>query len=219
MENPQLAPFRPASLTVGLYRLSAAKIDVRVQRELLGVLHSEYPSLEQVPGGIEFSDKYKGKSLTVDLAKVELEDLDPDSYVVAIDHMIPILEKVLRSLTFPPPYRVRVEATGTIQGLGSDPLESLRKRFGPEPGWFADVPGHAGPGVRYALEAPDGSIRDYKIEPWFAKPGHFYVSATAFSPPTGESTLVGALDFARAEAERTRVLGDRIATDIVRGSE
>lgn len=221
MDQPRLAPFRPGTLTVGLYRLAAGKIDVRVQRELLSVLHMEYPSLDQVPGGIQFSDKYKGKSLTVDLAKVEIEDQDPDSHGTAIQGMTDVFKKVLENINFPAPYRVRLQAQGTIQGMEDcKPEDALRARFGPPSAWFQDVPGGEVPqtGVRYVMEGSDASLREYRIEPWFTRPGHFFVSSSSFSGGAGKETLNDALTFARDEAERVRLLSDRIAADIVKGT-
>ena len=67
-----LGPFSFIKLSVGLYRPApAAPLSPNAQADLLRELHAAYPSLQQIPGGVIFSDPARGRVLLIDQTKVE----------------------------------------------------------------------------------------------------------------------------------------------------
>src|SRR5579872_1676255 len=75
-------------LSVGLYRPAPAPpLTANMQADLLRELHRDYPSLQQIPGGVIFSDPPKGRMLLIDQTKVESVENSPNSPFDAIDRM------------------------------------------------------------------------------------------------------------------------------------
>ena len=187
-----------------------------MQGDLLRELHRDYPSLTQIPNGVLFADAATGRTLFIDQSRIETAASGAHVPVSAIDQMQNELRTVVPIVAYGPPYRVRIEGTGTIQALeGVNPTDVLRSHAPPEPSW--DVIGgrctHAC--VRYLFTADDGTQRDVHVEPLFAQPDKFYVMVVSFNSGPGVASLDDAMHQAHDEVGVIERLSNRIVADIV----
>jgi hypothetical protein len=203
-------------LAVGLYRPApVAPLSADAQADLLRELHADYPSLQQIPGGVIFSDPQRGRVLVVDQTKVETVENNPNSPMHALDRMRDVLGKTVPIAGYPPPFFVRLDGAGTIQAMeGINPTQVLLQHASPHPEWNAIAGACSSAGLRFIFRADDGGQRDVHVEPLFAQPDKFYVMVLAV-PGAGFATLEVALERARAEAELIERLSDRIVSDLV----
>ncbi|GEM_PF-1724752 len=212
----KLGPFAFMKLSVGLYRPApVAPLSANAQADLLRELHGDYPSLQQIPGGVLFSDPPHGRILVIDQTKVESVENNPNSPFEAIDRMKSVLAKSIPIVQYPPPFHVRVDGAGVIQALeGLNPTEVLLQHARPHEEWNA----LAGPctfaGLRYIFRTPDGGQRDVHVEPLFAQPDKFYVMVVS-AAGAGSATFEAAMERARSEAAIIEHLSDRIVNDLV----
>jgi hypothetical protein len=211
-----LGPFSFMKLSVGLYRPApAAPLSANAQADLLRELHTDYPSLQQIPGGVVFSDPARGRALLIDQTKVETVENNPNSPFDAIDRMQGVLHKTVPIVQYPAPYFVRIDGAGTIQAMaGLNPAQVLLQHAPAYEGWDALAGTCSFAGLRYIFRSDDGGQRDVHIEPLFAQPDKFYVMVLSV-PGAGLGTLDEALGRARSEAEIIERLSDRIVTDLV----
>jgi hypothetical protein len=210
-----LGPFSFMKLSVGLYRQApAAPLSANAQADLLRELHTDYPSLQQIPGGVIFSDPARGRALLIDQTKVETVENNPNSPFDAIDRMQGVLHKTVPIVQYPAPYFVRIDGAGTIQAMaGLNPAQVLLEHAPARQDWDAIAGSCSFAGLRYIFRA-DGGQRDVHIEPLFAQPDKFYVMVLSV-PGVGLATLDEALARARTEAEVIERLSDRIVNDLV----
>ena len=186
-----------------------------MQGELLRELHHDYPTLTQIPSGAMFTDPAKGRVLIVDPAKLELTEMNTPSVSAAVDRMHDVLRKIVSVLHVEPPFRLRVEGAGTIQALeGLDPVAVLKAYAPPRPSWSELAGDCAFAGLRYVFAAADGAQHDVHVEPLFAQPDKFFITAVASTGPQGASSIEDAVRHARLESEIIERLGDRIAAAI-----
>jgi hypothetical protein len=187
-----------------------------VQGDLLRELHRDYPSLTQIPNGVLFADPAQGRALIIDQTHVEASENNPHVSPAALGRMQADVRIAVPIVDFSPPYRVRVEGTGTIQALeGVDPAEVLLAHAPPQPGWD-EIGGrctHAC--VRYLFTAPNGVQRDVHVEPLFAQPDKFYVMVVSMNGNLGVDSLEVAMRQAQDEFDIIERLSDRIVADIV----
>ncbi len=202
-------------LSVGLYRPApVAPLSANAQAELLRELHAEYPSLQQIPGGVLFSDPPRGRMLLIDQTKVESVENNPNSPFESIDRMRGIFAKSIPVVQYPPPFHLRVDGAGTIQALeGLNPTQVLLQRAHPREEWNSIAGGCTFAGLRFIFRTPDGGQRDVHIEPLFAQPDKFYVMIIS-AAGSGSPTLEAAMDRARDETEVIEHLSDRIVADL-----
>ena len=187
-----------------------------MQGELLRELHREYPSLTQVPNGVLFADPAHGRALFVDQSRVETSQTGAHVPASAIEQMQMELRTVVPIIDYAPPYRVRVEGTGTIQALeGVSPANVLRSYAPPEPEWDALAGTCTHSCVRYLFSADDAIQRDVHIEPLFAQPDKFYVMVVTTNANAGVPTLDAAMQQAHDEVDLIERLSDRIVSDLV----
>jgi len=191
-------------------------LESAVQGELLRELHREYPSLTQVPNGVLFADPAHGRALFVDQSRVETSQTGAHVPASAIEQMQMELRTVVPIIDYAPPYRVRVEGTGTIQALeGVSPANVLRSYAPPEPEWDALAGTCTHSCVRYLFSADDAIQRDVHIEPLFAQPDKFYVMVVTINANAGVPTLDAAMQQAHDEVDLIERLSDRIVSDLV----
>lgn len=202
-------------LAVGLYRPApVAPLSANAQAELLRELHNDYPALQQIPGGVLFSDPAKGRMLIIDQTKVESVENNPNSPLEAIDRMRGVLAKAVPVVQYPAPFHVRVDGAGTIQAMeGLNPTNVLMQHAQPHEEWNSIAGTCAFAGVRYIFRTPDGGQRDVHVEPLFAQPDKFYVMVVT-AGGVGAPTLEAAIDRARNEATIIEHLSDRIVSDL-----
>jgi hypothetical protein len=211
----KLGPFSFLKLALGLHRPApVAPLSANGQADLLRELHTDYPSLQQIPGGVIFSDPSNGRVLLIDQMKVEAVENNPNSPFDAIGRMGAVLRKAVPVLQYLAPFHVRIDGAGTIQALeGLNPTQVLLQHAPPREEWNAI----AGPctfgGLRYIFRSDDGGQRDVHIEPLFAQPDKFYVMVLSVSG-VGSPTLDDALERARHETEVIERLSDRVVTDL-----
>lgn len=181
-------------------------------------LHRDYPSLTQIPNGVLFSDPAKGRALIIDQTHVEASENSPHVAPSALERLQADVRIAAPIVDFTPPYRVRVEGTGTIQALeGVDPAQVLFAHAPPEPGWN-EIGGrctHAC--VRYLFTDETGVQRDVHVEPLFAAPDKFYVMVVSMNGNQGVQTLEAAMQQAHDEFDIIERLSNRIVSDLVRG--
>jgi len=212
----KLGPFSFVKLAVGLYRPApVAPLSADAQADLLRELHADYPSLQQIPGGVIFSDPSRGRVLVVDQTKVETVENNPNSPFEALERMGSVFGKTVPIVGYPPPFFVRLDGAGTIQAMeGLDPTRVLLQHASPHPEWNSIAGACSSAGLRFIFRAEDGGQRDVHAEPLFAQPDKFYVMVLSM-PGSGFSTLDGALERARAETELIERLSDRMVSDLV----
>ncbi len=187
-----------------------------VQGDLLAQLHREYPSLTQIPNGVLFADSAKGRSLVVDQTRIEASENSPHVPVSAVDQMGSDLRKAVPIIDQGPPYRLRVEGTGTIQALeGVDPAAVLRAYAPPDPAWNAIGGTCTHSCVRYLFTTDAGLQRDVHVEPLFAVHDKFYVMVVSMDAGQGVESLDDALLRAQQEVAIIERLSDRIVSDLV----
>ncbi len=195
-------------------------LDPGMQGELLKELHRDYPSLTQIQGGVLFSDPPKGRTLVIDQARVESTETSPRSATQAIERISDEFQKTLRVVAYPAPYRVKVEADGTIQAWeGLDPVEVLKRHAPPRAEWDALGGTCKFACVRYLFATADGGQRDIRVEPLFQAPDKFYTSAASMPGANACATLEAAMDRARQEADIIERLSDRLVADIAGESQ
>lgn len=186
-----------------------------MQGDLLRELARDYPSLTQIPNGVLFTDATKGRALIIDQTRIEVSENGAHVSTNALEQMQADLHKTVPLIDMAPPYRVRVEGTGTIQALeGLDPGEVLRNYAPPNPAWDSVGGRCTHSCVRFLFTGPDGTQRDVHIEPLFAQPDKFYVMAVSMNAPTGVPTLERAMHVAQDEVGLIERLSDRIVSDI-----
>jgi hypothetical protein len=212
----KLGPFSFMKLAVGLYRPApVAPMSANSQADLLRELHEAYPSLQQIPGGVLFSDPGHGRMLLIDQTKVETVENNPNSPFEAIDRMRGIFAKSIPLVQYPPPFHVRIDGAGIIQALeGLNPTQILLEHAHPREDWNAIAGACTFAGLRYIFRTPDGSQRDVHVEPLFAQPDKFYLMIVS-AGGTGSPTLEDAMDRAREEASVIERLSDRIVNDLI----
>ena len=185
-----------------------------MQAGLLRELHRDYPSLQQIPGGVLFSDPPKGRMLLIDQTKVESVENSPNSPFDAIDRMRSDFAKSVLVLEYPPPYHFKVEGAGTIQAMeGLNPTQVLLEYAPPGKQWSSVAGNCAFAGIRYIFRSEQGTQRDVHIEPLFAQPDKFYVMVLSVAG-SGSTSLNDVMESARQEAELIERLSDRIVSDI-----
>jgi hypothetical protein len=213
----KLAPFNFTKISVGLYRnTTSPPLEAAVQGELLRELHRDYPSLTQIPNGVLFADPAKGRTLFIDQSHIETAASGAHVAVSVIDQMQSELRTVVPIVVYGPPYRVRVEGTGTVQALeGVNPTDVLRSYAPPEPSWDAIGGRCTHTCVRYLFTADDGTQRDVHVEPLFAQPDKFYVMVVSFNGGQGVASLDDAMQQAHDEVGVIERLSNRIVADIV----
>jgi hypothetical protein len=163
-----------------------------------------------------FADPSKGRALLIDQTHVEASENSLHVPASAINAMESDLQRAVPILDFAPPFRVRVEGTGTIQALeGVDPAAVLRAYAPPDPAWNAIGGQCTHSCVRFLFTSADGVQRDVHIEPLFAQQDKFYLMIVSFTGAPGAATLPVALEQARNEIAVIERLGDRIVADIV----
>jgi len=178
-------------------------------------LHRDYPSLTQVPNGVLFADPAKGRTLFIDQNHIETAASGAHVPVSAIEQMQNELRTVTPIVAYEPPYRVRVEGTGTIQALeGLNPTAVLRTYAPPDPGWDAIAGRCTHACVRYLFTGDDGTQRDAHVEPLFSAPDKFYVMVVSFNGQ-GVASLDAALQQAHEEVGVIEQLSNRMVADIV----
>lgn len=203
-------------LSVGLYRPApVAPLSANAQADLLRELHSDYPSLQQIPGGIVFSDPPRGRMLLIDQTKVETVENNPNSPFEAVERMRGVFEKAVPVVQYPAPFHVRVDGAGTIQAMeGLNPASVLLAHAPPRAEWNA-IAGHCTfAGLRYIFRGDDGGQRDVHIEPLFAQPDKFYVMVVS-AAGAGLPSLDDAMERARSETEIIERLSDRVVSDLI----
>ena len=175
-------------------------------------LHRDYPSLTQI--GVLFSDPPKGRTLIIDQARVESTETSPRSATQGSNGSVWSSENATHR-AYPAPYRVKVEADGTIAAWeGLDPVAVLKHHAPPRPEWD-DVGGVCRYAcVRYLFSTPDGGQRDVRIEPLFQAPDRFYTSAVSMPGAAASDTLDAAMERARQEADTIERLSNRLVADI-----
>lgn len=210
-----LGPFSFMKLSVGLYRPApAAPLSANAQADLLRELHADYPSLQQIPGGVIFSDPGRGRALLIDQTKVETVENNPNSPFESIGRMQGVLHKAIPIVQYSAPYFVRIDGAGTIQAMaGLNPAQVLLQHAPAEEDWNTIAGTCSFAGLRYIFRNEAGQ-RDVHIEPLFAQPDKFYVMVLSV-PAAGLTTLDEALARARSEAEIIEKLSDRIVNDLV----
>ena len=217
----KLAPFSFTKIALGLYRNTVSgPLAPNVQGDLLRELHREYPSLTQIPNGVLFTDPAKGRALIIDQTRIEASENSAHVPLSALDQLESDLRKAVPILNYSPPYRVRLEGTGTIQTLeGVSPAAVLRSHAPPNPAWdeIGGTCTHAC--VRYLFTSVDGVQRDVHVEPLFAQQDKFYVMVVSMTGAPGLPTLDSALAQAQTEADIIERLSDRIVADIVADSQ
>jgi len=199
-----------------LYRNTlSAPLPASVQGDLLRELSRDYPSLTQIPNGVLFADATKGRALIIDQTRIEVSENGAHVSTNALEQMQADLHKTVPLIDIAPPYRVRIEGTGTIQALeGLDPAAVLRNYAPPNPAWDS-VGGHCTHScVRFLFTGDDGTQRDVHVEPLFAQPDKFYVMAVSMNAPTGVPSLERAMRVAQDEVGLIERLSDRIVSDI-----
>jgi len=211
----KLGPFSFLKLSLGLYRPApAAPLSANAQADLLRELHSDYPSLQQIPGGVIFSDPPRGRMLLIDQTKVETVENNPNSPFDAIDRMRSVIDKVVPIVQYAAPFHVRIDGAGTIQAMeGLNPTSVLLRHAPPRQEWNAIAGTCSFAGLRYIFRSEDGGQRDVHVEPLFAQPDKFYVMVLSV-PGSAAPTLDDAMERARAEAEIIERLSDRMVTDL-----
>ena len=212
----KLGPFAFMKLSVGLYRPSpVAPLSPDAQANLLRELHGEYPSLQQIPGGVIFSDPSRGRALLVDQTKLETVENNPNVPFDAIARMRAVFQKTVPLVHYPAPFFVRIDGAGTIQAMeGLNPAQILLAHASPNQAWNEIAGSCSFAGLRYIFRSDDGGQRDVHIEPLFAQPDKFYVMVLSV-PGAGVSTLDVALARAQAETEIIERLSDRIVSDLI----
>ncbi len=182
---------------------------------MLSALSRDYPSLTQIPNGVLFADGAKGRALIIDQQRIEVSENGAHVNPIAIEQMQSDLSKAVPLIDHAPPYRVRVEGTGTIQAFeGTDPGEVLRTYAPPNPAWDAVGGRCTHACVRFLFTGEDGVQRDVHVEPYFAQPDKFYVMVVSMSAPAGVPSLDNAMRAAQAEIGIIERLSDRIVSDI-----
>jgi hypothetical protein len=214
MNNVKLGPFSFMKLSVGLYRPApVAPLSANAQADLLRELHDDYPSLQQIPGGVLFSDP-RGRMLLIDQTKVETVENNPNSPFEAIDRMRGVFSKSIPLVQYSPPFHVRVDGAGVIQAMeGLNPTQVLLQYAHPHEEWNAIAGACTFAGLRYIFRTPQGGQRDVHVEPLFAQPDKFYVMIVS-AGGTGWPTLEAAINQARDEAAVIEHLSDRIVSDL-----
>jgi hypothetical protein len=217
-ESVKLGPFAYMKLGIGLYRPApVAPLSPNVQADLLRHLHAEYPALQQVPGGVLFSDPATGRVLVIDQTKIEAVEHNPNSPPDAVERIRLTFRKVVPVVAYAAPFFVRVDGAGTIQALeGLNPTQVLLEHARPREEWQAVAGTCAFAGLRFIFRTFDGGQRDLHVEPLFAQPDKFYLMV-ASSAGSGAATLDAALDRAREEAALIERLSDRIVSDLAAG--
>ncbi len=202
-------------LSVGLYRpVPGAPLSSDTQANLLRELHRDYPSLQQVPGGVIFSDPNAGRMLLIDQTKVESIENSPNAPFDAINRMHVDFEKSIPILDYTPPFHLKIEGAGTIQAMeGLNPTAVLQQ-YAPANKRWAELAGTcAFTGIRYIFRTKDGTQRDVHIEPLFAQPDKFYVMVLSVAG-AGCSSLDDVMQRAHQETEVIERLSDRVVSDI-----
>ena len=194
-------------------------LDASTQGDLLRELRRDYPSLTQIPNGVLFADPAKGRAMIIDPTHVEASENSPHVAPSALEHLANDVRVAVPIIDFAPPFRVRVEGTGTIQALeGVDPADVLLGYAPPQPGWN-DIGGRCTHScVRYLFTAENGVQRDVHIEPLFAQPDKFYVMVVSMNSGLGVDTLETAMQQAHDEVDVIERLSNRIVADIVSGA-
>ncbi len=187
-----------------------------MQGDLLRELHRDYPSLTQIPTGVLFSDPVQGRALVVDQTHIEASENSAHVAASAIERLRNDVRIAAPIVDMAAPYRVRVEATGTVQALeGVNPASVLRAHAPPEPGWD-EIAGHCTHAcVRYLFTADDGTQRDVHVEPLFAQPDRFYVMVVSVNGVTGAASLDAAIGQTADEVAVIERLSNRIVADLV----
>ena len=163
-----------------------------------------------------FADPAQGKTLFVDQTRIEAAQAGAHLPASALDQLQSDLRTVAPIVGFDPPYRVRVEGTGTIQALeGVNPASVLRAHAPPNPAWDAIGGTCTHACVRYLFTAGDGIQRDVHVEPLFAQPDKFYVMVVTINSGHVPASLDAAMDQAQSEAGIIERLSNRIVSDIV----
>ena len=199
--------------------MPAPPLSADAQADLLRELHSDYPSLQQIPGGVIFSDPPRGRMLLIDQTKVETVENNPNSPFDAIDRMRGVFEKAVPVVQYPPPFSVRIDGAGTIQAMeGLNPTQVIFKHAPPREEWNSIAGMCAFAGLRYIFRSEDGGQRDVHVEPLFAQPDKFYVMVLSV-PASGAQTLDDAMERARREAEIIERLSDRVVSDLAAEKE
>jgi hypothetical protein len=212
----KVGPFFFNKVAIGVHRGQIGPpVSSNAQGDLLRELARDYPSLTQIPGGVLFTDAGKGRALIIDQTRVEASENSPNISMETIDRMGDDLRKTMPLVSFPPPYGLRIEGTGTIQALeGLDPVVALKAHAPPDEQW-TEI---AGPCryacVRYLFVTDDGGQRDVHVEPLFAQPDKFYVMVVTTTGMPSQ-TLDNVLTRARQEVDVMERLSDRIVSDIV----
>ena len=194
--------------------MPAPPLSPNMQADLLRELHRDYPALQQVPGGVIFSDPPKGRMLLIDQTKVESVENSPNSPFDAINRIQADFEKSIPVLQYTPPFHLRLEGAGTIQAMeGLNPTSVLMQYAPPSERWTELAGNCAFAGIRYIFRTEDGFQRDIHIEPLFAQPDKFYVMVLSVAS-TGAPSLADVMQRAREETEVIERLSDRVVSDI-----
>lgn len=193
-------------------------LDAGVQGDLLRELRRDYPSLTQIPNGVLFSDPAKGRAMIIDQTHVEASENSPHVAPSALERLVSDVSTAVPIIDFTPPFRVRVEGTGTIQALeGVDPAAVLLEHAPPDPGWNEIGGRCTHTCVRYLFTADNGVQRDVHVEPLFAQPDKFYVMIVSINSGLGVDSLESAMRQAHDEVDIIERLGNRIVADLVAG--
>ena len=211
----KVGPFSFLKLSVSLHRpVPAAPLSANAQADLLRELVSDYPALQQIPGGVIFSDPPRGRMLLIDQTKVELVENNPNSPFDAIDRMHGVFQKAVPVVQYGAPFFVRIDGAGTIQAMeGLNPTQVLLQHSPPREEWNQIAGACTSAGLRYIFRSEDGGQRDMHVEPLFAQPDKFYVMVLSV-PGAGSPTLDDAMGRARREAEIIERLSDRVVSDL-----
>jgi hypothetical protein len=194
-------------------------IDANVQGDLLRELRHGYPSLTQIPNGVLFSDPAKGRAMIIDQTHVEASENSPHVAPAALDRLINDFRVAVPVIDFQPPYRVRVEGTGTIQALeGVNPAQVLLEHAPPRLAWDQIGGRCTHACVRYLFTDDAGIQRDVHVEPLFAQPDKFYVMAISINGAGVVDSLDAAMQQAHNEVDVIERLSDRIVSDLVNGA-